>query len=237
MHENVSTIFLFNHSKGITVTKAAAAQIEKIVKANMICQYCGNRYSASSNPQVVINTCCLCFLRQPNYAHMRFIDRVPGTEEDNPEYRFLGYRGNVFVTRPGSLEVRENAYQTLTYYGFPVPLEFQREGRMLSLSEYSWSIYGDPRVDSVMFIDNRERDVVFLARKYGTYEEVNKRLKKFRVLLQQATDAIEASKNEDGYLIGSHRTWHYSEVDVYTVAASIENAVQNPTQTLLLHPE
>ncbi len=66
----------------------------------------------------------------------------------------------------------------------------------------------------------------FLVYRGGTYNELTKKNGEMKLLLQRAQEAMEATKDEEGwYHVGSYPTKRPSEASLYEIISQMESAM------------
>ena len=107
-----------------TISDNAYEQIAAIVKANRVCELCGNPYTPD-NPNVELNRCLKCFLRYHENQGFTYIKMYEVDQYGNETHWFLDPLNVVHYTKTSSKEPQKSEHYTLLYWGFPVPQTWQ----------------------------------------------------------------------------------------------------------------
>ncbi len=108
----------------VTIADEAFEQIEVIVKANRVCEGCGNPY-APERPNVALNRCLRCFLKSNANQGYTYIKLYEVNQHGDETHWFLDPFHLVYFTTSTSREAQKSNYYTLLYWGFPVPETWQ----------------------------------------------------------------------------------------------------------------
>ncbi len=135
------------------ISDEAYEQIAAIVKANRLCELCGNPYTPD-NPNVELNRCLKCFLRYHENQGFTYIKLYEVNQYGDETHWFLDPLNIVSYTKTSSKEPQKSDHYTLLYWGFPVPQTWQDNNTTKQVIHYHWSIYGDVKHDPVVLIHN-----------------------------------------------------------------------------------
>jgi hypothetical protein len=228
------------HGHPITISEEGYEALTALVAEYRVCSWCGVSYETQGqmpNPMVVENRCLGCVVQK--HQNLTFVGILGEPDMDGYQrFIFLDSMGYVYVTstRSGD-EPQRDTYQTLVYWGFPVPGVYTpRGGEEVKLYPSSWSIYGDVQHGSVVVIErsyDQKHSCTFLSSKGGEFRELTKRDSEIRALLDQAIAIVEESKDEAGwYHFGGYQTKYRRDSAVYMVVSQIASAVENVKRRL-----
>ncbi len=216
-----------DNRREVTILDGAYEQILAIVSEGKICGSCGLEY-LNDIPQVALNLCLECFQKKYANKQLTYVGVLSTNEEGDVTHTFIDTRGNIFYTATSSdAEPYQSSYQTLKYWGYPVPKKLVRDDTELELSTWHWVIYGDVKQNSVLYIEydprySDQKPIAFLTTKHGEYEEVQRRKGKYQKLFKQARAVLEATKDKNGYYhVNGHDVYGLYDSYIYETVAVI----------------
>lgn len=221
MSEPYKEVYLDYRGRAYTITPQAYEQINAIIQASLICQFCYKGYT-TKNPQVAENVCLSCYLVQkkdnlPKGFH--FVGEVlykDSLKRSYKTYKFVDARGYVYlIHNNGTVKdsINEDITATLEHHGFRIPKTYTlKDGRTVKLdyTEKGWrKIYGDFTTSPVVLVTYKEYygnkiETAFLLYLDREPLEFSKRKNPMRLWYNEAKAEIEATyKPHQGYIVGT----------------------------------
>jgi hypothetical protein len=193
-------IYLDSTSRYITVSDDVFSQVEAFLNRHGICSLCQRSYT-EENPRVARNVCLACFLRANQTSQLQFVGSLPGSQEGDITYQFIDPKGYIYLSKPtqeGKHRAEADIPATLRYWNFPVPTTHTERSETFALTSPWWYIYGDFRKNAAVVLTYHEHygkrhHVTFLVYKGGSYQELNRRKREMRELLDAASQRQEVS--------------------------------------------
>jgi hypothetical protein len=209
-------IVKLNNDQDIAITDEAFEQISAIVQAHRVCEGCGKPYTPG-RPNVELNRCLLCFLRTHANQGYTYLTLYQVNKSGEEIHWFLDPFNVVSYTYSTSKDAQKSAYYTLLHWGFPVPPTWQDGEETKQVNNWHWSIYGDPKHDTVLVIHNTidygcDQSFDFLSYRDGRTVQIDRKRGEGRRLFLAAKKRIEATKEGHSYHVEGH-TFH--SLDTY----------------------
>jgi hypothetical protein len=193
-------IYLDSTSRYVTVTDEVFSQVEALVNERGICLQCQRSYT-EENPKVARNLCKACFLRNNQAKRLEFVGASSNDQGESLTYQFIDPSGYIYLSKPtqeAKGQAENDIPATLRYWNFPVPTTHAERGETFALISPWWNIYGDFKHNAAVVITyheyyGKQRHVTFLTYKGGSYQELNRRKREMRDLLDAASKRQERS--------------------------------------------
>jgi len=216
--------------RDVTISDEGYELLLAIVHAHKVCDTCREPYSTDF-PQVHGNLCLACFQKKYASKELTYIGELSRDQEGDTTHMFIDKNGYIHTTATGSeQDPYKSTFQTLMYWCFPVPKFVEIDGRQVELSTWQWSIYGDVKKNSVLYIeyDTRSSDtkpIAFLTTKNGDTELFNRRRGRHRKLYLEAKAKLEATKDSHGeYHVNGHTVYGLYPAYIYEGIAELASA-------------
>jgi hypothetical protein len=230
-------VYLDTKYDELAISDEAYTLIEALATSNRVCKRCSTAYT-EANPLVADNLCLGCFLKMNAHTHLTFVGKHSESIYGHSTYSYVDPKGYIHLSYTSSAKCEQSNYDTITYWGFPVPATVTRGDKEKILTSSYWHLYGNFRENQAIVIKYHEYYgdhlvVAFLVFKDGTILELNKRKGEIQKLFKRAREKLVSTKDSKGvYHLGEG--WTTSMIEdghLYPVIADLANAdVQTPAK-------